>query len=79
MTIEIPRNLAQHTKREILSKLASVYVAVGFVLPVHLLRKVVYPEIRDLELAWEKIIANQLIKVWQKWESTLPYRIKAQK
>ena len=42
MAIEIPNNKAKRTKREVLSKLASVYNPLGLFSPVHLRGKVVY-------------------------------------
>ena len=76
IAIEIPNNKAKHTKREILSKLASIYDPLGLTSPVHLRGKVVYWELCELKLLWDKIIPNQVIKVWEKWESTLPSKIK---
>ena len=74
--IEIPSNKAKHTKRAILSKLASIYDPLGLISPVHPRGKVVYRELCELKLPYDKIIPNQVIKVWEKWESVLPSRIK---
>ena len=76
IAIEIPSNKAKHTKHEILSKLASIYDSLELISPVHLRGKVVYRELCELKLPWDKIIPNQVIKVWEKWESTLPSKIK---
>ena len=49
MAIEIPNNKAKRTKREILSKLASVYNPLGLISLVHLRGKVVYWELCELK------------------------------
>ena len=76
VAIEIPSNKAKHTKREILSKLASIYHPLGLISPVHLRGKVVYRELCESKLPWDKIIPNQVIQVWEKCESTLPSKMK---
>ena len=76
IAIEIPSNRTKHTKREILSKLTSIYDPLGLILPVHQRGKVAYREICELKMPWYKIIPNQVIKVWEKWESTLSSKIK---
>ena len=35
-----------------------------------------YRELCELKVAWDKIIPNHGIKVWEEWESTLPSQIK---
>ena len=35
-----------------------------------------YWELCELKLPWDKIIPSQVIKVWERWESTLPSKTK---
>ena len=67
IAIEIPGNRAKHTKRETLSKLASIYNSLGLISPINLQGKVVYRELCELKVAWDKTIPNHGIKVWEKW------------
>ena len=54
------------TKRDILRKLASIYDPLGFVSPVHLMRKIIYRMICEKKLVWDNTIPSDIIKVWDK-------------
>ena len=67
--IRFPLVKCKATNCDILRKFTSIYDPLGFVSPVHLIRKVICRMICEKNLAWDNIIPSDIIKVWDKWES----------
>ena len=73
--IRFPLEKCKATKRDILRKLASIYDPLGFVSPVHLMGKIIYRMICEKKLASDNTIPSDIMKVWDKWESSLIQKI----
>ena len=73
--IRFPLEKYKATKRDILRKLASIYDPLGFISPVHLMGKIIYRMICEKKLAWDNTIPSDIMKVWDKWESSLIQKI----
>ena len=75
LSIEIPKSKGKYTKCNILSHLASIYDALGFISPLRLLGEIVYRESCELKLPWDQEIPTQLVKKWNKWLTSSPSKI----
>ena len=60
------------TKRGILPYLAPVYDPLRLVLPVLLLGKLIFREVCDLTIGWDKPLPDCFKKQWVKWKGSLP-------
>ena len=74
LLIEIPKSKGKYTKPNILSHLASVYVPLVFISLAHLLGKIVCCESCELKVPWDQEIPTQLVKKWNKWLTSSPYK-----
>ena len=76
LSVPIPVEKATVTKRGILAKLAKIYDPLGLVSPVTLQGKLIYRAVCDKKSAWDAELSRDLAKLWDKWESRLPYNVK---
>ena len=74
LLIEIPKSKGKYTKPNILSHLASIYNPLVFISPAYLLGKIVCCESCELKLSWDREIPTQLVKKWNKWLTSSPYK-----
>ena len=70
--VRFPEKEIVCTKRGILQYLASVYDPLGLVSPVLLLGKLIFREICDLKIGWDKPLPDSFKKQWMKWKGSLP-------
>ncbi|XP_065070928.1 uncharacterized protein LOC135695688 [Rhopilema esculentum] len=75
LAISFPEMPERVTKRTVLSGLALVYDPLGIVSPVLLTGKIIYRDICEEGLSWDKEITDQLQKRWQRFIKSLPERI----
>ena len=75
LSIEILQSKEEYTKCNIRSHLASIYDPLGFISPVYLLGKIVYQESCELKLPCDEKIPTLLVKKWNKWLTSSPYKI----
>ena len=64
--IQVPNINKNATKRSILSTLASIYDPLGFVSPCLLLGKIIYRNLCDLKVSWDKEIPIDIQTQWLK-------------
>ena len=72
-----PSEKTEHTKREILSKIAKIYDPLGLVSPISLQGKLLYREACDVKLSWDAKLPRDLMHSWVRWEKKLPEQITA--
>ena len=58
----------QLTKRNILSDLTSVYDPTGLLSPAHLIGKILYREICESKISWDKSVSQTIKLKWEKWK-----------
>ena len=64
------------TKRNILSTLTSIHDPLGFVSPCLLLGEIIFRNLCDLKVSWDKEIPIDIKKQWLKWITGLTTEIK---
>ena len=74
--IQVPNVNKNATKRNILSTLPSIYDPLRFVLPCLLLDKIIYRNLCDLKVSWDKEIPIDIQTQWLKWITGLKTEIK---
>ena len=74
--IQVPNVNKDATKRNILSTLASVYDALGFVSLCLLLGQIIYRNLCDLKVPWDKEVPIDVQTQWLKWITGLKTEIK---
>ena len=75
LSVIVPTEKAENTKRGILAKIARIYDPLGVASPLTLRGKLLYRDACDLRIGWaEQLPSNQAAK-WAKWESRSPERI----
>ena len=74
--IQVPNVNKDATKRNILSTLASVYDALGFVSLCLLLGQIIYRNLCDLKVPWDKEVPIDIQTQWLKWITGLKTEIK---
>ena len=67
-----PEKEIVYTKRGILQYLASVYDLLGLMSPVLLLGKLIFHEVCDFKIGWDKPLPDSFKKQWLKWKGSLP-------
>ena len=70
--ITIPKTADEGTKREILAFLAKLYDVMGLISPVILKGKLIFRELCELKIGWDKEVPPELRTRWIKWKSKLP-------
>ena len=63
------------TKRTVLSEIASIFDPLGLVSPVSIVGKMIYRDICDNNLPWDKELSGNLMTCWNKWCEKLPSKI----
>ena len=75
ISVAVPTEKANNTKRRILAKIARIYDPLGVASPLTLCGKLFYHDACNLRVGWDKQLPPDLAKWWTKWESRLPGRI----
>ena len=75
LAVAFPRDAAEATKREVLSKVARIYDPLGLASPTTLTGKLIYRDICDSKVGWDSKLPGHLRKQWDKWWSELPAHI----
>ena len=68
-------DISTPTKREVLSNIAKIYDPLGVVSPMSLVGKMLYREIYDRKILWDKQLPSDLIAKWSVWQSELPDKV----
>jgi uncharacterized protein YoxC len=63
------------TKREVLSNVAKIYDPLGVVSPTSLTGKLLYREICDRKIPWDKELPPDLVAKWSGWQDELPDKV----
>ena len=63
------------TKREVLSNIAKIYDPLGVVSPTSLIGKLLYREICDRKIPWDKELPPDLVAKWTLWQNVLPDKV----
>lgn len=75
LSVAIPVQKADNTKRGVLAKIAKIYDPLGVASPLTLCGKLFYRDACNLKVSWDEQLPPALTEKWAKWESTLPARI----
>ena len=73
--VEIPTESQRLTKRNVLKTLASIYDPLGFISPVLLVGKILYRNLCELKIPWDKEIPNDIESKWIKWVKSLNLKV----
>ena len=73
--IEIPKESLRLTKRNVLKTLASIFDPLGFISPVLLVGKILYRNLCDLKIPWDKEIPKEIENKWVKWVESLNIKV----
>ena len=68
MSVVVPKEEVQPTKRGVLGKLARIYDPQGLIAPVTLESKQIYQEVCESQKAWDALLNENLQQCWKKWE-----------
>ena len=75
VTVKVQNENIENTKHGVLRKIARVYDPLGVASPVTLGGKLVYREVCDKKIPWDKQLPEPIMKSWPKWESKLPDKV----
>ena len=75
LSVTVPREKAENTKRGILKKIARIYDPLGVASPLTLCGKLLYHDACNLRIGWDEQMPSDLVAKWAKWESRSPERI----
>ena len=75
LSVAVPTEKANNTKRGILAKIAKIYDPLGVVSPLTLCGKLFYRDACNLRVGWDEQLPPNLAEKWAKWESKQPARI----
>ena len=76
IAVTFPVRETEVTKRGVLQYVASIYDPLGLVSPIVLRAKILYREICDRKLGWDRQLTDDLRKLWLAWKQHLPEVIK---
>ena len=76
LSVIVPTEKADKTKRGILAKIARIYDPLGVASPLTLCGKLLYRDACNLRIGWDEQLPSDLAAKWAKWESKSPERIK---
>ena len=71
ISVIMPTKDTPITKRGILQYLASIYDPLGLSSPVLLVGKMIYRDVFEMKVAWDKPLEGQNLQRWDKWRSNL--------
>ena len=75
LSVTVPTEKAENTKRGILAKVARIYDPLGVASPLTLCGKLLYRDACNLRIGWDEQLPSDLADKWAKWESRAPERI----
>ena len=75
IAVTFPSPLEQPTKRDLLGSLARIYDPLGLVSPTTLTGKMLYRDVCDSRIAWDKTLPRLLLNRWTAWKNCLPEKV----
>ena len=75
IALVFPTQPLEPTKRELLGSLARIYDPLGLGSPTILEGKVLYREVCDSRLAWDKALSGIALDKWNAWKKILPDKV----
>ena len=75
IAVVFPTQPLEPTKRELLGSLARIYDPLGLGSPTILEGKVLYREVCDSRLAWDKALSGIALDKWNAWKKILPDKV----
>ena len=75
LSVTVPTEKADNTKRGILAKIVRIYDPLGVASPFTLCGKLLYRDACNLRIGWDEQLPSDLADKWAKWESRSPERI----
>ncbi|XP_044176600.1 uncharacterized protein LOC122959344 [Acropora millepora] len=72
ISVAVPTEKADATKREILANIARLYDPLGVASPLTLSGKLLYRDACNFKAGWDEQLPPNLAKRWASWESSLP-------
>lgn len=75
ISVTVPTEKADSTKRGIFAKIATVYDPLGVACPVTLGGKLLYRNTCNFKVGWDEQLPPNLAKRWASWKSSLPESI----
>ena len=75
IAVVFPTQPLEPIKRELLGSLARIYDPLGLASPIILEGKVLYREVCDSRLAWDKALSGIALDKWNAWKKILPDKV----
>lgn len=75
LSVTVPTEKADNTKRGILAQIARIYDPLGVASPFTLCGKLLYRDACNLRIGWDEQLPSDPADKWAKWESRSPERI----
>ena len=69
LSVAVPAEKADNTKRGILAKVARIYDPLGVASPLTLCGKLLYRDACNFKVGWDEKLPPDLAEKWAKWES----------
>ena len=73
--VVFPSQPSEPTKRELLGSLARIYDPLGLASPTILTGKLLYRDVCDNRLPWDKALSGVLLDKWNAWKKILPKKV----
>ena len=67
LALEVLSEKKKLTKQRTLQKLASIYDPIGIILPTTITGKIVYHDLWDFKISWDKALPDWVVKKLEKW------------
>ena len=67
LALEVLSENKKLTKQRTLQKLASIYDPIGIILPTTITGKIVYHDLWDFKISWDKALPDWVVKKLEKW------------
>ena len=75
IAVTFPSSPEQPTKRDLLGSLARIYDPLGLVSPTTLTGKMLYRDVCDSRIVWDKTLPSLLLNRWTAWKNCLPEKV----
>ena len=77
--VAFPAPIVKVTKIEILRKISKIYDHLGLASPVTLAGKMLYREICDARVPWDRDLPREVKNTWENWERMLTRKVEIQR
>ena len=75
VVVSAPKQQFEPMKRGVLATIAKIYDPLGLVSPIILIEKMIYRDMCDSCLPWDKQLPSNLLSRWLGWKKSLPNQV----